>query len=245
MKAFFLKSAAIAVFFLASSASAPAQGFLKKAAKVAKSAATTALTTSSSETATATPVDTALRSALLDESLSYTVKRVVETDDSGKQLTNDDGTPRVRYFIINSKGCVCDAEAVKSTLEQRAQAYKKILAKIGAGAATGALSGLSSGGGKGAAVGAATGALAGLGLSAGDIKTIRKINKSLKAYRETVEKYQQTFTDEGTPRDASVDVAKIFPDAEETTKSASQIDKEMAESKTSVDALKDLDPDKI
>ena len=61
----------------------------------------------------------------------------------------------------------------------------------------------------GALIGGAVGAAAGLALSAKDIKEAKAQKKSLKQQEELIAKYQENFTSEGTPINASVDVAKI------------------------------------
>jgi gas vesicle protein len=62
---------------------------------------------------------------------------------------------------------------------------------------------------KGALIGGAVGAAAGLALSAKDIKAAKAQKKSLKQQEELIAKYQENFTSEGTPVNASVDVTKI------------------------------------
>ena len=100
---------------------------------------------------------------------------------------------------------------------------------------------------KAAIAGAATGAAAGLLASADDIKQIKKLNKSLKAYKKQLEAYQKTFTEEGTPIDASINLADVdgidFTEAEELTKSAADVKAELAESSAASESLDDVDFD--
>jgi len=83
--------------------------------------------------------------------------------------------------------------------------------------------------------------------SADDIKQIKKLNKSLKAYKKQLEAYQKTFTEEGTPIDASINLADVdgidFTEAEELTKSAADVKAELAESSAASESLDDVDFD--
>lgn len=60
-------------------------------------------------------------------------------------------------------------------------------------------------GGKGAAIGAGVGAVA----SAGDIKQATKWKKVLKQQEKLLETYNENFTEEGKPKDVSVDPSTI------------------------------------
>ncbi len=230
---------------------------LKKAAtevaNAAVSGATESETTESETTETTTEESTvnadSLKSVLLS-TMTFEVKKVIETDDNGKTLLNEDGTERVRYLLIDQDGKVCDATTAKKLVHQRLGQYGKILGNLGKGALTGGAATLLGGGSlKDVAVGAAAGAVAGIALSTEEMSNIKKLNKSIKNYKKTIEAYQKTFTDEGVPVDASIDLSNIdgvnFSKVETTTMPSSQIEKELAESKVSGESLDDIDFDKL
>ena len=121
------------------------------------------------------------------------------------------------------------------------------MAKVGTSAAMGALGGLMQKDKKAAIAGAATGAAVGLLASADEMKQIKELNKSLKAYKKQLEVYQKTFTEEGTPIDASINLADVegidFTEAEEVTKSTADVKAELAESIAASESLEDIDFD--
>jgi gas vesicle protein len=141
----------------------------------------------------------------------YTAKKVNVTDLKGNQLKNEDGTPITRVFLVDQFGNIRSAEAVKEQHKKINKAIGRILLKVGGGAALGVAGGLLASKGKasGGVIGGVAGAAAGLALSAKDIKQAKAQKKSLKQQEELIAKYQENFTSEGTPVNASVDVSKI------------------------------------
>lgn len=188
-----------------------AQGFLKKVGKAAQDVATAQAGASQASQAAAPELSDsakAIRAMLLNVP-EFKVSKMTLKDESGKVITNADGTERYYYFITDAEGNAWDVATVNGVLKARRNLYGNILKKVGAGAVTGGLGGLLKGDLKSAATGAGVGALAGLGLSVTDIAQIRKVNKSLKKYDDMVEAYQQTITDEGLPKDAAANIADI------------------------------------
>lgn len=196
---------AIIAFSVLTSSQVSAQGFMKKLKKTAESVVSTDSTKSeSTDTAEVKPLK-------WDKIPVYHAEKRVVTDASGQPLKNDDGSPMVRVLLVDQNNNVRSAEAVKEQHKKIDQAVTRILLKVGAGAAVGVAGGLLASKGKatGAIVGGAAGAAAGLALSAKDIKAAKAQKKSLKEQEELIAKYQQNFTTEGTPINASVDVDKI------------------------------------
>lgn len=244
----------VAAMLFMGSADASAQGFLKKLKKSVENVVNSTATQStdqqtSSSTTTATALSSAESSAkkseLLNDSISYIAKVTYKTDANGDTLKNDDGTLKKFVYIYDSNGNAVDANTAKKMVSSRLKAYWAIIGKVGGGAALGVASALISGNSKDAVTSGVAGGIAGLALSGDDMTKIKKLNKQLKKYKKVIEDYQSNFNDEGTPKDASVDLAKIYPDAETVTKSAADIDAEIAASKTAVDPLEDFDPEKI
>lgn len=182
---------------------------------------------------------------LIDNAPHYTVKKVYETAENGDTLRNDDGTIRAHYLVFDKDDKICDANTAQKMINSRLKAYGAIIAKVGGGAALGVAAGLLSKDKKAALTGGLTGALAGLALSSGDMKKIKELNKSLKAYKATLAAYQKTFTEEGLPIDATVDLSNVdgidFTKADELTKEAAEVKAELAASKAAGESLEDLD----
>jgi hypothetical protein len=207
MKNLILKVMTLGVFLLCVNQSVEAQGFLKK------------LTKGSSESATKTEATTENASESTDSVKSlkwdmipvYTAKKVNVTDENGNQLKNEDGTPITRVFLVDQFGNKRSAEAVKEQHKKINKAIGRILLKVGGGAALGVAGGLldSKGKASGGVIGGVAGAAAGLALSAKDIKQAKAQKKSLKEQEKLVEAYQKAFTAEGTPVDASVNLADV------------------------------------
>lgn len=205
MKNLFVKSLAIMTMMIMASSQVSAQGFLKKLAKSAeKAVSTTPSDSAATDTATAKPLK-------WDKIPVYHAEKRAVTGSDGTPLMNEDGTPMVRVLLVDQFNNVRSPEAVKEQHKKLNKAITNILLKIGGGAAVGVAGGLLASKGKasGGIIGGAVGAAAGLALSAKDIKAAKEQKKSLKAQEELIAKYQENFTSEGTPINASVDVNKI------------------------------------
>jgi hypothetical protein len=205
MKNLFVKSLAVLALMAMSTSQVSAQGFLKKLTKSAeKVTSSTPADTASTDTAAVKPLK-------WDMIPVYTAKKVNVTDENGNQLKNEDGTPIVRVFLVDQFGNKRSAEAVKEQHKKINKAIGRILLKIGGGAALGVAGGLLASKGKasGGVIGGVAGAAAGLALSAKDIKQAKAQKKSLKEQEKLVEAYQKAFTAEGTPVDASVNLADV------------------------------------
>ena len=205
MKNLFVKSLAVVAFMFMASSQVSAQGFLKKLTKSAeKVVSTTPTDSASTDTAAAKPLK-------WDKIPVYHAEKRAVTSSDGTPLMNEDGTPMVRVLLVDQFNNVRSPEAVKEQHKKLNKAITNILLKIGGGAAVGVAGGLLATKGKasGGIIGGAAGAAAGLALSAKDIKAAKEQKKSLKAQEELIAKYQENFTSEGTPINASVDVNKI------------------------------------
>lgn len=228
-----------------------AQGFLKKVGKAAQDVATAQAGASQASQAAAPELSDsakAIRAMLLNVP-EFKVSKMTLKDESGKVITNADGTERYYYFITDAEGNAWDVATVNGVLKARRNLYGNILKKVGVGAVAGGIGGLLKGDMKQAGTGAAVGALAGLGLSVADIGQIRKVNKSLKKYDELVEAYQQTITDEGLPKDAAADVAAIDKalgvEGDAVSGEIASVMKSIEEKKPEVGKLEDLDLDAL
>jgi hypothetical protein len=104
-----------------------------------------------------------------------------------------------------------------------------ILLKIGGTTTVGGILGKKAGGKKGALIGSAAGFALGTVLSASDIQNVKKKTKELKAYKQALDKYQTTFTEEGLPRDAEADLSD-YVDCEELTQDARVVQAQIKES---------------
>jgi len=244
MKSLILKGIVLMTILSFNTEGVMAQGFLKKLKKGVESVTST----NTSEDQSKQPSDSVDVKDLLANPPAYSIKKVVLTDENGEKITNEDGTIKYHYLVIDDNtGKVCTAEHSKKIVNAKLKAYGTILAKVGSSAVIGALGGLMQKDKKAAIAGAATGAAAGLLASADDIKQIKKLNKSLKAYKKQLEAYQKTFTEEGTPIDASINLADVdgidFTEAEELTKSAADVKAELAESSAASESLDDVDFD--
>ncbi|MBE6281992.1 MAG: hypothetical protein E7095_08060 [Bacteroides sp.] len=246
MKSLILKAFVLMAVLSLSSEGVMAQGFLKKLKKSVESVTSTS--TSEEQSKQEQPADSVDVKDLLANPPAYSIKKVVLTDENGEKIMNEDGTVKYHYLVIDDNtGKACTAEHSKKIVNARLKSYGKILAKVGSGAAIGALGGLLQKDKKAAIKGAAIGAATGILASGDDIKQIKKLNKSLKAYKKQLEIYQKTFTEEGTPIDASINLADVegidFTEAEVLTKSAADVRAELAESNTESESLEDVDLD--
>ena len=222
-----------------------AQGFLKKLQKSVESV--TSKSASENQSEQAQPADSVDIKELLANPPAYSLKKVILTNENGENITNEDGTIKYHYLVVDDyTGKVCTAEHSKKIVNARLKAFGTILAKVGAGAAYGALGGLLANDKEAALIGAGAGAVTGLLASADDIKQVKKLNKSLKAYKEKLEIYQKTFTEEGTPIDASINLKDVegidFTESEELTKSAADVKAELAASNEAEESLGDEIP---
>lgn len=186
MKNLFIKSMVVCAMMMSVN-QVSAQGFLKKLTKNLSKTTSTASDTSTNASSEAS--DTAsVKPLKWDQIPVYHAEKRPVTSANGTVLTNDDGTPMYRVLLVDQFGNIRSAEAVKEQNKKINKAVGNILLKVGGGAA---------------------GAAAGLALSAKDIKAAKAQKKSLKQQEELLAKYQENFTSEGTPINASVDVTKI------------------------------------
>ncbi len=207
MKHLFLKGFVITLMLCFANGQILAQGFLKKLKKSAESVTSTLSASTGSEEEKSDSV----KALKWDKIPVYHAEKRAVTSSDGTALKNEDGTPKVRVFLVDQFGKVRSAEAVKEQHKKLNKAIGNILLKVGGGAAVGVAGGLlaSKGKGTGALVGGAVGAGAGLLASKDDIAQAKAQKKSLKEQEKLVETYQKNFSNEGEPISASADVSKI------------------------------------
>ena len=254
MKSTLLKKMSVTIMVLFCVTGISAQSFLKKLKNVTEKVVSVTEKVGSVTQSASTeeqPTDSISSADFLKNAPSYTVKRVIETDSLGETITNEDGTIKYRYLLIDKDGKVCETNAVKKHLNAALKSGAIILAKVGGGAAAGALIGKKAGGStKDAWIGAGIGAAVGLLGSANDIKSVNMQVKLMKECKALLKVYQQTFTEEGTPIDASVDLSNVeginFTECEEITKSAADVKSEFLASKAEGESLDDVEmPDDL
>ncbi len=206
MKKIFIKALLLSTLLVGANSTVQAQGLLKKLKTSVEK-----LTKSNATVDTDTVQTDSVKSLNWDMIPVYTAKRVNVTDNDGNQLKNEDGTAITRVFLVDQFGNKRSAEAVKEQHKKLNKAITNILLKVGGGAALGLAKGMMASEGKvsGAVIGGAAGAAAGLLLSKDDIKQAKAQKKSLKEQEKLVKAYQKTFTVEGTPIDASVNLADV------------------------------------
>lgn len=247
MKSLVFKCIAVAMILSLCTTDVMAQGFLKKLKKSVENVSSAVGVGSKDETPSEdAAADSISTEKLLNDVPSFTVHPVVEiSSETGDTLKNEDGTIKMRYLVIDKDNKVCDADVAKRMVDSRLKSYATILAKVGGGALLGGATALLAGKKKDALKGAAIGAAAGLALSANNIKKIKSLNKNLKAYKKTIEVYQETFTEEGTPKDASINLADV--DGENFTANE-VLSKTSAEIKDEIDKstkLEEIDLDEL
>ena len=253
MKTVLLKNVVVTLVVGLATTSVSGQGFLKKLQKAAdkvESVTKTVETATGSVAGDEQASDSISPSDFLTTAPLYQVKKVIETDEAGAVITNEDGTTKYKYLLIDKDGKVCDRKTAKKHLNSALKSGSLILLKVGGGAAGGALLGKKAGGKKGALIGAGVGAAAGLLASSGDIKKVKEQMKLMKACKKVLKEYENTFTEEGTPIDASIDLTNVnginFAECEEITKSAADVRNEFAASKTEGESLEDIElPDDL
>lgn len=249
MKTTVLKNVTIAMAMTFCVSSASAQGFLNKLKKTVdkvESVTKTVESVTGSASADQQSTDSVSPKDFLANTPSYTVKKVVEIDASGQVITNEDGTTKYSFLLIDKDGKVCEKNTAKKHLNAALKSGALILVKVGGGATAGALIGKQIGGSKKSAwIGAGAGAAVGLLGSAKDIKAVKNQVKLMKECKKVLKVYEKTFTEEGTPIDASVNLADVeginFTECEEITKSAADVKNEFLASKSEGESLEDVE----
>ena len=192
------------------------------------------------------PSDTIDAKAFLNEAPSFEVKKLTILNEDGDTLRYEDGSIQYHYLVYDKDGKICHPETAKKLTNAALKSAGIILLKIGGTTTLGGVLGKKAGGKKGAWIGSATGLVLGAALSAGDIKNIKAKTKELKAYKQALEKYQATFTEEGLPRDAEADLSD-YADCEELTQDALVVQAQIKESIAQGEgmSLEDVDMDEL
>lgn len=188
-----------------------AQSFLTKLSSTLDQATETISQITGSSSSTDNSDTVSVKPLKWDRIPVYHVEKRVLTFEDGTPKTNSDGTPIVRILLVDQFNNIRSAEAVKEQQKKLNKAITNILLKVGGGAAIGVAGGLLASKGKteGGIIGGVVGAATGLALSSNDIKAAKAHKKSLKQQEQLIARYQDNFTSEGTPIDASIDVSKI------------------------------------
>ncbi len=170
----------------------------------------------------------------------FTTQVVLLTDDDGNPLLNEDGTQQKRVFLVDQFGNRRSKESVKAQHKAITKAVGRIIGKVGLGALIGGGLGYLVAKNEGAsnkdalgyaAAGAAVGMVGGYAISEEDRAIAKEHKKSLKEQKKLIEQYSKTFTDEGLPVDAKVDLTNVkgidFTKGEAVSLSASEVMKEI------------------
>lgn len=170
----------------------------------------------------------------------FTTQVVLLTDDSGKPLLNEDGTQQKRVFLVDQFGNRRSKESVAAQHKAITKAIGRIIGKVGLGALIGGGLGYLVAKDQGAsnkdalgyaAAGAAAGMIGGYAFTDEDRAIAKEHKKSLKEQKKLIEQYSKTFTDEGVPVDAKVDLTNVkgidFTKGEAVSLSASEVMKEL------------------
>ena len=140
----------------------------------------------------------------------YTAQKVLVTDEAGNPVLNEDGTQQYRVFLVDQFGNKRSKEAVKAQQAKLNKAIGNILLSTGVGAAAGRTIGKELGSKTaGTILGALAGAVVGITSSKSDIEMAKKQRESLKQQKALLEAYAKTFSDEGKPVDAKVDLSQV------------------------------------
>ena len=145
MKRFILKSACALALMAFCVTGVSAQGFLKKLKKAADTVVGTPDAQAEANADTAA-TDTISTKEFLANLPSYRVVQMVETDENGDTIRNEDQTVRYTYRVYDQNDKVCDPNTAKKHLAAALKSGGAILLKMGVGAATGALAAKASGG---------------------------------------------------------------------------------------------------
>lgn len=180
----------------------------------------------------------------VDSIPQFTVKKLTMLNEQGDTMRYEDGSVQYHYIVYDKDGKACDPETAKKLTNAALKSSLLILLKVGGGAAAGGGIGKVIGGKTGGWIGAAAGALAGLALSAGDIKKVNENTSLLKQYKAELKNYQETFTEEGLPVDATADLS-AYNDCEELTASAQEVREQLAASKAQGATLEDISDEEL
>lgn len=175
------------------------------------------------------PSDTIDAEKFLNEAPSFEVKKLTILNENGDTLRYEDGSIQYHYLVYDKDGKICHPETAKKLTNAALKSASIILLKIGGTTTVGGILGKKAGGKKGALIGSAAGFALGTVLSASDIQNVKKKTKELKAYKQALDKYQTTFTEEGLPRDAEADLSD-YVDCEELTQDARVVQAQIKES---------------
>lgn len=178
----------------------------------------------------------------------YTAQRVNLTDEQGNQLYNEDGTPQYRVFLVDQYGNKRSKATVDAQVKKINNAVGRIVAKVGISTLAGFLLADKKHKGAGAAIGAVVGGL----LSINDIKMASKMKKSLKNQKRLLEAYSKSFTEEGLPVEAQVDMNSLkvldLKDDKTLAQTSDQLRREIESrsfTDSSIQTLDDFDFDKL
>lgn len=176
----------------------------------------------------------------------FEVKKLTILNENGDTLRYEDGSIQYHYLVYDKDGKICHPETAKKLTNAALKSGGIILLKIGGGAAAGGLIGKKAGGKKGAWIGGVAGFALGTALSINDIKDVKESLKTLKAYKQALEKYQSTFTEEGLPKDAEADLSDYI-DCEELTQDALVVQTQIRESMAQGEgmSLEEIDMDEL
>lgn len=248
MRILFKFAAILMVAFSMSFADASAQGFLKKLGKglgkVTKVIASSETQTEATDTASV-DVEEYFKSIP-----NYSVQKYVVKDADGNVVKNEDGTLQTRYFLVDRDGNVCAKNTAKKHLCAAWSAGLKVFGIITGTTAAGAGLGKELiGGPLGTVVGSGVGLLVGMTSTKELRKEFTEQRHMMLECKRLLKAYEQTFTEEGEPRDATVDLSNVdgfnFTESAEMDKNSEEIKQELMASVTEGESMEDADLDSI
>lgn len=181
---------------------------------------------------------------LMNNLPQYSVRKIDVVDESGQPVLNEDGTPQVRYFVVDSAGKVCDRAVAREHVQKMYKLGGVILTKVGFAVVTSYLASKDKSK-KTKILSISLGVAGGLALSMDNIIELFKLRKKLKKSKKVLEAYEKNFTAEGTPLDVAADLSDIkglkLEESDGLSKTAAQVKAELAESVQRGDSLGDFD----
>lgn len=197
-------------------------------------------TTESSEKTDEQSGDTINAKTFLDKAPSFEVKKLTILNENGDTLRYEDGSIQYHYLVYDQNGNICHPETAKKLTNSALKSGAVILVKLAA----------SFGAAKSFKLKNWQSILVSVGItgitSISDIKNIKNKTRELKAYKQALDKYEATFTEEGLPRDAEADLSD-YVDCEELTQDAQVVQAQIKESIEQGEgmSLEDVDMDEL
>lgn len=168
----------------------------------------------------------------------YKAQRIYLTDNNGKKILNNDGTPQMRVLLVDQFGRYRSGESVKAQHTAIRKAIGQVLVNIAGGTVIGIneMKAAAKNHGQEASttdliIGGFIGGIMGGSLSNDQIAIINRHKESLDEQEKLIEAYSKTFTVEGTPVKADINLSNVdgidFTKGEPVSMTAEQVKKEI------------------